>query len=335
MRAAALAAGLGLLLAAAGPRAEERELERRFASELELATDDFELSASEEGRTVEQSVPHYGREEATELETVDTLFDDEVPPAKFVRLYRAVTSSSRLSGGKKDAEAKTVSAGLEQKRVTFERDEEGQYARSCDDADVRPGQLKRLRADLSLAELLAPTRAEDFALEPGASFELTGADCLRLFSPVEEGPRRARAKVGRTKRGLDFAPAALTEPLPALFAGLEGTLTATLRAHADDDELPLNATLEFELESAYDGSKGLVAEGTGEAEDELTLTYAGTGTLAWDPDSGRVELELRGELHLSEEFRVRIEANGKTAEINGKLAMTGDFTAEAHEAPVE
>jgi hypothetical protein len=111
----------------------------------------------------------------------------------------------------------------------------------------------------------------------------------------------------------------------ALCAGLEGKLTATLRAHADDDELPLNAKLEFDLESAYDGSKGLVSEGTGEAEDEVTLRYKGTGTLDWDRAAAGVEFQLQGEVHLAEEFRVRIEANGKSAEVSGKLAMTGDF----------
>jgi len=335
VRGGALAAGLGLLLAAGGARPDERELERRFVSELELRTDTFELTTAEEGRTAEQGVPHYGREEAAEVVAVDTLFDDEEPPAKFARLYRAVTSSSRITGGKKDGEAKTFSAGLEKKRVTFERDAEGAYARTCDDADVRAGQLKRLRADLSLSELLAPTREEGFALEPGAAFELSGADCLRLLSPLEEGARRARKKVGRTKAGLDFAPAALTEPLSALVAGMEGKLTATLRAHEEDDELPLAATLAFRFESTYDGSKGLVAEGAGEAEDELTLTYEGTGTLAWDPADGRVALALQGEVRVSEEFRVRVEANGKTAELSGKLAMTGDLSAEAHEAPAE
>jgi len=135
--------------------------------------------------------------------------------------------------------------------------------------------------------------------------------------------------------GSDFAPAALTEPVSALFAGLDGKLTATLRAHADDDELPLNAKLEFDFESSYDGSKGLVSEGTGEAEDEVTLHYKGTGTLDWDPASGRVEFHLQGEVHLGEEFRVRVEANGKSAELKGKLAMTGDFDLEAHEAPAE
>lgn len=328
---------LSLLLAClAGSVQEPRVVERSFTSELELATDSFEITASEEGRSAEQQGPRLEREEAFEIEIEDTLFDDQQPPAKFTRFYRTVMNSLRLSGSKTPLE-KTVSAGLEGRRVTFEREGKGRYVRSCEDSDVRPVQLNRLRADLSLARFLPPTDGEG-ADEEGkdeAAWTVSFADFARVLAPLEDRPRRPHPKSAPGVGGLNVAPAAVTEPIAALLAGAEGELTLTPRARAEDDELPRNADLAFRFEASFDGSDGLLAAGAGEAHqeatDEVELVYEGTGTLAWDPESGRIELQCQGELRLSEHFTVRVEVGGKSGEARGRLALTGTLALEASE----
>ena len=328
-----MAAFLLLLGCLAASTQEPRVLERSFTSELELATEAFELEAAEEGRTVAQQGPRFEREEAYEIEIADTLFDDQQPPAKFTRFYRTVMNSLRLSGDKAPLE-KTVSAGLEGQRVTFARGEDGRYARSCADADVRQVQLNRLRADLSLARFLPPVDQEGED-GPGAAFALPFADFERILAPLEERPRRPHQKSAASVGGLNLAPAALTEPIAALLAGAEGELTVTPRARGEDDELPRNADLAFRFEASFDGSAGLLAAGTGEAHqyahDEVELVYEGTGTLAWDPESGRIAIQCRGELRLSERFTVRVEAGGKEGAARGRLELTGTLQLEASE----
>lgn len=322
---------------------EPRVLERGFTSELELVTEVFEIEAAEEGRTVAQQGPRFEREEAYEIEIADTLFDDEQPPAKFTRFYRTVMNSLRLSGDKSPLE-KTVSAGLEGQRVTFERDADGRYARSCANAEVRQVQLNRLRADLSLARFLPPLEEEgeeeDVDEEaadqegedgPAAGFALSFSDFERILAPLEERPRRPRGKSAASVGGLNLAPAALTEPIAVLLAGAEGELTVTPRATGEDDELPRNADLVFRFEASFDGSASLLAAGAGEVEDEVELVYAGTGTLAWDPESGRIAIQCQGELRLGERFTVRVEAGGKQGAARGRLALTGTLALEASE----
>ncbi len=321
---------LGCLAAATQ---EPRVVERSFTSELELATDSFEITASEEGRSEEQQGPRLEREEAYEIEIADTLFDDQQPPAKFTRFYRTVMNSLRLSGSKSPLE-KTVSAGLEGQRVTFEREENGRYVRSCEDDAVRQVQLNRLRADLSLARFLPPADPEG-EREAETSFALSFGEFARILAPLEERPRRPHKKSAASVGGLNVAPAALTEPIAALLAGAEGELTVTPRARAEDDELPRNADLAFRFDATFDGSAGLLAAGAGEApqeaQDEVQLVYEGSGTLAWDPESGRIELQCQGELRVSEHFTVRVEAGGKTGEARGRLALTGTLALEARE----
>src|SRR6185436_7908098 len=166
---------------------EPRVVERSFNSELELATDSFEITATEQGRSVEQEGPRLEREEAYEIEIADTLFDDEQPPAKFTRFYRTVMNSLRLSGSKTPLE-KTISAGLEGQRVTFEREGKGRYARSCEDDAVKQVQLNRLRADLSLARFLAPAdeEGEESEKDGTASFTLPFSEFERILAPLEE-----------------------------------------------------------------------------------------------------------------------------------------------------
>lgn len=303
-------------------------VERHFASELELRTESFELAGSEEERSVEQEGPRYVREQADEVEIEDTLQDDEDPPASFSRLYRTVTSSFRM-GTEDSIKERTASAGLEGKTVLFERQEDGSYARSSEDADARPGQLKRLRAELSLRCFLP-----EGELEPGSSWELAPTDLLRLVAPVEEGARRGpNAKAPAKKGGLDLAPVALTEPLGALMSALEGSFEATRLAVSDEDEWPCQAELRFRLESSFDGSASLLQNREAEVEDELELTYEGTGTLAWDPSTGRVELTCQGDLRMRESFRMEIEGNGKTGEVHGRLEVAGSLELEGSEGP--
>ena len=311
---------------------EERVVERRFTSELELVTDAFEIEAEEEGKSVSQQGPRLRREEAFEVETEDTLFDDEQPPAKFTRNYRTVMNAFTLSGDKSPVE-KTVTAGLEGKRVTFERSDGG-YERSCDDAEVRQVQLNRLRADLSLARFLPSEEVDegdDEDDDEDASHTVPFADFLRLLAPLEDRPRRPRPRASSAPGGLNIAPTSLTEPIAALMAGAEGELVVTPRARAEDDELPRNAELAFRFEGVHDGSATLLAAGPGEAEDEVEFVFSGTGQLAWDPEDGRVELHCQGEVRLSESFTVSVEANGKKGRARGRLEMTGTLELEASE----
>ena len=316
---------LALFLVPSFVSQEQRVVERRFTSELELATDSFEIEAAEEGKSVSQQGPRLQREEAFEAEIADTLFDDQRPPAKFTRFYRTVMSSLSLSGDGVPRE-KTASAGLEGKRVTFERSE-GRYARSCEDAEVPAFQLNRLRADLSLARFLPPEDQD----EGSASYTVPFADFFRLLAPLEERPRRPHAKTPSAPGGLNLAPTALTEPIAVLLWGADGELTVTPRARAEGDDLPRNAELAFRFEGAFDGSATLLAAGPGEAEDEVEFVYSGTGHLAWDPEDGRIALHCEGEVRLDESFKVSVEANGKEGHARGRLGMTGTLELEASE----
>lgn len=323
-----------LLLACLAGLQEPRAVARTFTSELELATETFEITASEDGRSAEQQGPRLEREEAYEIEIEDSLFDGEQPPRKFTRFYRTVMNSLRLSGLETPLE-KTVSAGLEGRRVTFEREGKGRYARSCEDTDVRPVQLNRLRADLSLARFLPPADDAETdgaeADETGASWTVSFAEFARVLAPLEDRPRRPHPKSSPDVGGLNVAPAAVTEPIAALLAGSEGELTLTPRAAGKDDELPRNADLTFRFEASFDGSGALLAAGQGKAEDEVELVYEGTGTLAWDPEGGRIELQCQGEVRMSERFTVRVEVGGKAGEARGRLALTGTLALGARE----
>lgn len=301
---------------------EPRVVERRFASELELATEAFEIEASEEGKSAAKEGPHVQREEAFEAEIEDTLFDDEQPPAKFTRHYRTVMNSLSLAGDGSPVE-KTASAGLEGKRVTFERSD-GRYSRSCDDPEVRSAQLNRLRADLSLAPFLPPG-------DEDGSYAVPFADFYRVLAPLEERPRRPNSKATPGPGGLNLAPSALTQPIAAVLAGAEGELTVTPRSRGEGDELPRNAELEFRFEGVYDGSASLLAAGPGEAEDEVEFVYSGTGHLAWDPEDGRIALFCEGELRLNESFTVGVEASGKKGHARGRLSVAGTLELEASE----
>jgi hypothetical protein len=315
-----------LLAPFAGGGRGEREIERSFGSELELTTEAFELTGSEDGRTVEHDAPLFTREQAEELETVDTLLDDEVPPARFERLYRSAMTSQRLAGPGAPRE-RTASTGLEGKRVRFERDEEGGYARSCDDEDIRRGQLERLRADLSLARFLP---AEE--LEPGASLELPFEPFTVLLSPAgDTRPRQRRLPL--PKSGLNLAPAALTEPAWALLAAADGAATLTRTDAGEDGDYPRRAALEFRFEGTYDGSASLESGPSTDAEDEVQVEWKGTGTVEWDPEDGRIRIELDGDLTLEETFTIQVEGNGKTAEVRGKLSCSGSLDLEASEEP--
>jgi hypothetical protein len=316
---------LPLTLAPACLVQEQRVVERDFNSELQLATDSFEIEAAEEGKSAAKPGPLLRREEAFEVEAEDTLLDDEEPPAKFTRFYRTVMSSLSLTGDKKPIE-KTVSAGLEGKRVTFERNED-RYERSCDDPEVRQVQLNRLRADLSLARFLPPEDEDDAS----ASYTVPFATFLRLMAPLEDRPRRPHAKADAPPGGLNLAPTALTEPMAVLLSGAEGELTVTPRARGKDDDLPRNAELAFRFEGTFDGSATLLAAGPGEAEDEVEVVYSGKGSLAWDPEDGRVALHCEGDLRLNETFKVSVEANGTQGRARGRLRMTGTLELEASE----
>jgi len=314
-----------LSLALLGLAQEQRVVERRFASDLHLSTDTFEIEASEEGKTASKQGPRIQREEAFEAEIDDTLLDDEHPPAKFTRHYRTVMNSMSLSGEGAPKE-KTASAGLEGKRVTFERSD-GRYTRSCDDAEVREVQLNRLRVDLSLAPLLPPADEDD----ADASYTVSFADFYRVLAPLEERPRRPHARGPSSPGGLNLAPSALTQPIAAILAEAEGELTVTPRARGKEDELPRNAELAFRLRGVYDGSATLLATGAGEAEDEVEFVYSGTGRLAWDPEDGRIELHCEGEVRLDESFTVGVEASGKKGHARGRLSVTGTLELEASE----
>lgn len=321
-----------LALLALGPRAAPagpRTLERTFENELELVTESFELTADSDGRSVTQDGPRYLREQADEVELLDTLPEGEDPPARFTRLYRTVTSSARI-GTEEAPRERTASAGLEGKTVHFERDDDGQWTRSSPDPGTRPVQLKNLRVELALTAFLPPADSE--AQAPGESWTIDPATLARLVSPLEEGWRRPRAPPPAAEGALDVAPSALAEPIGALLAAAEGELELTWVERGPDDELPRQASLRFELSSDFDGSARFLGGREGEAEDETRLTYEGTGTLGWDPESGALAIACQGELHVAERFRVKVEAGGKSGEVRGKLAVSGTLTLEAREA---
>jgi hypothetical protein len=321
---------LALFLAFAAPQDEAtRVVERRFTTELELATERFSVTGSEGGATEEKAMPEQVRSQADEIEIVDTYLDDEDPPEAFERLYATVASAFDV-GRPGAPRSRTVSAGLQGKTVTFEHERDGGYARRCDDPDARPVQLKRLRAELSLAPFLPPA-AED-GEDPPASWDLPVSELGRLVSPVEAEVRRPRAKEESSKGGLNLAPAAFSVSLGGLVATAEGTLRATRLPLAEDEPLSSRARLEFQLAATHDGSATLLAGRAGEAADELRLLYRGSGTLAWDPATGAIELELEGEARLAESFRARLEANGATAEVTGELVMSGTFAFAGRES---
>jgi len=298
---------------------------RRFTSELELATERFELHGSEEGRQVEQEGPRNVRERADEIEIEDTPLDADDPGAGFARHYRVITSALRM-GREEAPEERTTTAGLEGRTVRFERTADGAYERSCEDAELRKGQLKRLRAELSLRAFLPP---EDH--EPDEAWEPEPAALLRLVSPLEDGPsRRGAGRAPKTQRGLDLAPVVYTEGLGALMAALEGTLEATPLAEPEGD-WPRSARLEFRLTSTFDGSEGLLRGREARVDDTLELEYRGTGSVSWDPDSGRIEVACEGALRLTERFEVEFEGNGATATVNGDLEVSGTLALEASE----
>jgi len=305
---------------------EPRVVERRFAAEIELASERFEVTGSDDGTREEKTLPPQVRAQADEVEIVDTLRSEE-PGAEVVeRLYRTVATSFEV-GQKRSPQTRTVNAGLEGQTVVFEREREGGWARRCDDPEVRPVQLKRLRAELDLAPFLPPAEG----VEPEATWELPAELLGRVFAPIEAEVRRPKPKEEAPKSGLNLSPAALSVPLAALLAAPEGHVTATRLADDEEEELPRRAQLEFRVTSTYDGSATILAGRAGEAEDELTLLYQGTGTLAWDPASGAIELELAGDARLEERFRLEVEGNGATAVVEGVLVLSGELSFEAKE----
>jgi hypothetical protein len=337
----AFAAGLGRSLDPSRARAAERVVERHFSSELELATERFELTGSEGEHSEAKKPPPQVREQADDIELIDTYLDDEDPPEAFTRLYASVVSSFEI-GDAAHPHSQTQSVGLEGKTVRFERERDGSYARTCDDTEVRPGLLKRLRADLSLACLLPKKdSAEEDADEsepvaqPGDAWELEPADLARLFSPLEAEVRRPRTKLDAPRGGMNLSPAAMSVPLGTLLLAPEGSATATLRANEEDDELPHNARLAFRLTCTFDGSETLLAGMDAKAEDDLELVYEGTGTLAWNDARDRVEITCKGEARLNETFRAEVEGNGKTAEVRGELVLRGPLTFEGKQRPKE
>ncbi|HEX6884262.1 MAG TPA: hypothetical protein VF530_12865 [Planctomycetota bacterium] len=305
---------------------EPRVVERRFEAEIELASERFRVVGSEDEAREEKVLPPQVRTQADEIEIVDTLRSEEAGSEVFERFYRTVATSFEV-GQKRGPQARTVNAGLEGRTVVFEREREGGWARRCDDPEVRPVQLKRLRAELDLAAFL-PTEE---GTEPDASWELPAELLGRVFAPVEAEVRRPRPKEEAQKSGLNLSPAALSVPLAALLAAPEGHLTATRLPDDEEEELPCRAKLEFRVTSTHDGSATILAGRAGEAQDELALLYQGTGTLAWDPASGAIELELEGEARLEETFSATIAGNGATAELEGELVLSGPLRFTASE----
>jgi hypothetical protein len=322
---------LALALALPGGPGGPRTVERTFSSELELVTESFEIIADGDGGSVTQEGPHYLREQAEELELVDTLPEGEDPPAKFTRLYRSLVSSARL-GTEQAPRERTASARLEGKTVVFERDDDGKWNKTSADPGTRPVQLRNLRAELDLSVFLPGAEASD----PGDDWTVAPALFARLLSPLEEGWRRPRQPPATKEGALDVAPAALIEPLGAMFAAAEGELSFTRIAHADGadfpgSELPEHARFEFEFDSTYDGAARLLGGREGEAEDDARLRFTGSGTLAWDPASGAIAIACSGELSIKESFRVAVEAAGKSGVMRGKLLVDGSLSLEAHE----
>lgn len=319
-----LAALLGALSV---PAPDELTLTRKFVLEYELATTHFQLSGSENGRSEEHEAPAVRREESELLEVRDACADADDPLARFERRYETVSSSFSFQGGGQEPSEEIVNAGLEGKTIVFERVDEGEWTRTTDAEGVNPRQLERLRADLSLREFLPPEE-----LEVGASWELGYAPFERLVGPL--GPVGARARrrgVGGQGGGLELAPSCLVEPLWLLLAKAEGTATLTRVEPDEDAELPALAELEFRFESTYDGSKHLLRGREAEVEDEVTVVWSGTGTLAWDRASGALAIELDAELDVEEEFSATIEGNGVEGQVKGSIACSGPFDVEAHE----
>lgn len=324
---ALLAASLGVLSA---PAAEERVVERHFTLEFELATSSFELRASEGGRTEEQRPPAVKRGESQLLEATDRCDDAADPLARFARRYETVSSAYSFGGGAREPEEEVVTAGLEGRTVTFVREDEEEWSRTCEGEGIQERQLARLRADLSLGVFLPPGEHG-----PDEPWELGYAPFERLVGPLGPVGARQRRRTAGTGGGLDLAPSALIEPLWLLLARAEGTATFTPAEPDDGAELPRFATFEFRFEASHDGAKHLVRGREAEVEDEVELVWEGTGTLAWDPASGAIELALVGELELEEEFRVSFTANGATAELEGALACNGPLELEARERRAE
>lgn len=304
---------------------DPRVVERRFAAEIELASERFEVTGSEDETREQKTLPPQVRAQADEVEIVDTLRSEEPGAEVFERLYETVATSFEV-GQKRAPQTRTVNAGLEGQTVVFEREREGGWARRCDDPEVRPVQLKRLRAELDLAPFLP-----EEGVEPEATWELPAELLGRVFAPVEAEVRRPKPKEEAPKSGLNLSPAALSVPLAALLTAPEGHVTATRLADDEEEELPCRAQLAFRVTSSYDGSATILAGRAGEAEDELTLLYQGTGTLAWDPASGAIELELAGDARLEERFRLEVEGNGATAVVEGVLVLSGELAFEAKE----
>jgi len=324
---ALLAASIGFV---ALPARAELVLERRFALEFELATTAFELRASEGGQSEEQRPPAVRRSESQLLETTDRADDADDPLARFVRHYDTVSSAFSFGGGAREPDEEVVTAGLEGRTVAFEREDEDEWSRTCDGEGIHERQLARLRADLSLAVFLPP--AEHAPAEP---WELGYAPFERLIGPLGPVGARQRRRTPGTGGGLDLAPSGLVEPLWLLLARAEGTATFTPEEPEADAALPRRATFAFRFEAEHDGAKHIVRGREVEAEDEVELFLEGTGTLAWDPESGAIELVLEGELDLTEELRVSFSANGATAELEGSLAMNGPLELEASERRAE
>lgn len=324
---ALLAASLGLVTL---PAREELVLERRFALEFELATTSFELRATEGERSEEQRPPAVRRSESQLVEATDRADDAADPLARFARTYETVSSAFSFGGGAREPDEEVVTAGLEGRTVRFEREGEDEWSRASSGEGVNERQLARLRADLSLAVFLPP--AEHAADEP---WELGYAPFERLIGPLGPVGARQRRRTPGTGGGLDLAPSGLVEPLWLLLARAEGTATFTPVEPEADAALPRLATFEFRFEAEHDGAKHLVRGREVEAEDEVELAFEGTGTLAWDPESGVIELALAGELDLTEELRVSFSANGSTAELEGSLAMNGPLELEASERRAE
>jgi hypothetical protein len=318
-----------LLACLATQLGEERVVVRRFGSEVELTTERFEIRGSEGETRETKRLPQQVRRQAEEIELVDTHADAEDPLASFTRHYATVTGTYEV-GEARAPRAKTESARLAEKTVTFERERDGRYAPSCDDPDVRPALLRRLRVDLALSPFL-PASGE--GQEPGDTWELPNAELGRIFLPLESALRRPQAKDEPPRGGLSLAPAGLVIPIGALLLAPEGSVRATRLARESDEELAERARLEFRLRGTHDGSAVILAGRAGEAEDELVLTFQGSGTLAWDPARGAIELTLEGEARLEETFRAVLSGNGATAEIEGELHMSGRLSFEASERP--
>jgi hypothetical protein len=137
--------------------------------------------------------------------------------------------------------------------------------------------------------------------------------------------------MGGKNGGLELAPACLVEPLWLLLAKAEGTAKFT-RVEADEDaELSALAELELRFESTYDGSKHLLRGREAEVEDEVKVTWTGTGQIAWDRATGAISIQIDGELDVEEEFSATVVGNGVEGTVKGSLECAGPFELEARE----